>query len=282
MRARTGTRFGAATSRRSRWARPAARADREGQGFAVTAIFAVAIFVLASIGGFAWAMDRQLRGGLLEQRREAVQRTDWVSLQELPPYVPLAFLVAIDPTFLQRNPLNTGVEGTTLSRQLTRQVHRLDPNLSGQARELVMGPLLEARLSEAELLELYLNRIFLGRDEGWPVYGVYHAAAEFFGKRPQELTLAEAATLAGLLLPPRIVDPERQIGAVGIRRNEVLRQMLDAEVISIEGYQQALQEPLGFQPGLEFQPMARPAGWDREPELIQLPAETSAPAEPGG
>lgn len=277
MRARGGTRF-SATSRRGRWARPVGvRGERDGQRSTLVGILVFVVFVVATIGAFAWSLDRQLRGGVLAQRAEALQRPDWVTLHDLPAYVPLAFLVAIDPTFLQRTPLGTGAEGATLSQELARQVHRLDDNLGGQARALVMGPLLEARLSEAELLELYLNRVYLGHDQGWPVHGVHHAAREYLGKEPRQLSLAETATLAGLLLPPRIHDPRQQVGAVGMRRNEVLRQMVDAEVISAEEYAVALQEPLGFQPGLEFRPMTRPPGWDREPEVIRLPPETLEP-----
>jgi membrane peptidoglycan carboxypeptidase len=282
MRARTGTRF-SATTRRGRWSRPTvAHGQRDAGNSALVAIVAVAVFVLASIAGFAWALDRQLRDGILDQRAEAIQRPDWVSLHDLPAYVPLAFLVAVDPTFLQRSPLGTGVEGATISQELARQIHRLGDNLGGQARELVMGPLLEARLSEAALLELYLNRLYLGHDHGWPVYGVYHAAREYFGKIPQQLTLGEAATLAALLLPPRIDDPHAQAGAVGIRRNEVLRQMLDAEVVTAAEYAAALQEPLAFQLGPEYRPMSRPEGWDREPDVIRLPPETAQepPPEP--
>jgi membrane peptidoglycan carboxypeptidase len=280
MRARTGTRF-SATTRRGRWTRPAGvRGERDSGRSTLVGIFAFVVFVIAAIGGYAWALDRELQGGVLAQRGEAVQRADWVSLRELPPYLPLAFLVAIDPTFLHRTPLGTGAEGATLSQELARQIHRLDDNLAGQARTLVMGPLLEARLTEAALLELYLNRVYLGHDQGWPVYGVFHGAREFLGKEPRQLSVAEAATLAGLLLPPRIRDPRGQVGAVGIRRNEVLRQMVDAEVITPEEYAAALQEPLGFQPGLEFRPMTRPEGWDGAPEVIRLPPEFLVPEEP--
>jgi membrane peptidoglycan carboxypeptidase len=281
MRARREARLGSAP-RGSRWTRAAGgRGDREGrgQGAALTAVLAFAVLVLATIAGFAWSLDGQLRSGILQQREEALQRGDWVSLHDLPSYVPLAFMLAVDPTFLSRGPLALGVEGSTLSRELARQVHGLDDTLGGQARELVMGPLLEARLGEAELLELYLNRVYLGADRGWSVHGIYHAAREYFDKPPPQLTPGEAATLAGLLLPPRISDPHRQVGAVGVRRNEVLRQMLAAGAIPPDEHAAALQEPLGFQPGLEFAPMTRPVGWDRQPEVIRLPPEVTAPAD---
>jgi membrane peptidoglycan carboxypeptidase len=279
MRARGGGRV-PAVSRRGRWrGASAVRTGHEDTIPGLRVIVAFVVFVCAAIGGYAIALDSQLRGGLLAQRAEAAQRADWVALEQLPRYLPLAFLVAIDPTFLQRNPLGMGAEGATLSQELARQVHRLEDGLGGQARELVMGPLLEARLSEAELLELYLNRVYLGEDGGWRIYGVHHAAREYLGKTPDQLTLGEAATLAGLLLPPRIHDPRARVGAVGIRRSEVLRQMVDAGVISAEEYAAALEEPLGFQPGPVHHPMSRPAGWDRDPDVIRIPSETLAPEE---
>jgi membrane peptidoglycan carboxypeptidase len=240
---------------------------------------AFVVFMLAVLAGLGYALDRQLRGGLLAQRSVAQARGDWVPLPGLPPHVPLAFLVVIDPTFLDRIPAETAIEGTTISRDLVRQVHRLSDGIRGDVRELVMGSVLEARLADDELLELYLNRVQLGVDDGWPVVGVYHAAHEYFGSEPADLTVGQAATLAGFLLPPRIRDARRQVGAVGIRRLEVLRQMRSAGAITGEEFEAAVQEPLGFQVGPEHAPMTRPPGWERPPDVIRLPPELVVPAD---
>jgi membrane peptidoglycan carboxypeptidase len=85
--------------------------------------------------------------------------------------------------------------------------------------------------------------------------------------------VSEAATLAGLLLRPRIEDPTTRPGAVGVRRNEVLRVMLQQEHITREQYEQAMREPLGFQPGLARQPMSRPLDWADEDRVLRLPEE---------
>ncbi|MBD0320923.1 MAG: transglycosylase domain-containing protein, partial [Gemmatimonadetes bacterium] len=105
------------------------------------------------------------------------------------------------------------------------------------------------------------------------VYGVFHASREYFGKDPRKLTLAEAATLAGILLPPALPAPEQSPGPVGARRNEVLRRMLRAGTITPAAFRQAAREPLAFQPGADYAPMARPADWRREPDVIRLPPE---------
>lgn len=237
-------------------------------------VLAVGLFVLGGVAGFGWSLDRQIRGGLLRQQQDAVRRPDWVRIDALPSYVPAAFVSVVDPSFVEEGTIRSGRNATTLSRELVRQIHLLPDNVSGEARELIMGPVLEQRASKRELLEIFLNRIFLGTQQGYPVYGVYHAAQEFFNKTPQELTLGETATLAGLLLQPRISDPENQVGAVGVRRNEVLRVMLLGELISPEQYRAAVAEPLGFQPGLEQHPMTRPADWIRpDTPVIRLPVE---------
>jgi penicillin-binding protein 1A len=248
-------------------------------------LLGLAAFILAGVAGFGWALDRQVRGGILQQRTEAVSRPDWVQLQQLPPHVTRAFLAVVDPGFLEEGRLRTGGGGTTLSRELVRQVHLLPESLTGEARELMMGPVLENRTSKASLLELYLNRVYLGQEHGEPVYGIYHAAREFLEKEPVELTISESATLAGLLLQPRIEAPGDKPGAVGVRRNEVLRVMLQQGSISEEEYRAALAEPLGFQPGLARQPMSRPLDWATEGRVIRLPEshrprpDTTAQAE---
>ena len=239
-------------------------------------VLAVGFFVLGGVAGFAWSLDRQIRGGVLRQQDEAMQRPDWVPLGALPDYVPAAFVAVVDPSFLAEGSIRTGEDGTTISRELVRQVHLLPDNVAGEAKELIMGPVLEQRTSKRELLEIFLNRIFLGTQAGYPVYGVNHAAREFFDKDAAQLTLSETATLAGLLLDPRIDDPDSEVGAVGVRRNEVLRVMQVGGLISPEQYRTAVAEPLGFQPGLAQMPMTRPADWTRPRPAIRLP-EASRP-----
>ena len=227
----------------------------------------VAVLTLGGIGIYAFLMQRQLQQGLLSQYREHRARRDWVRLAELPRHV-----------------------GPLLGRDLLTQVYRLGGGVGDQARRVMMVPLLEQRLSRRALLELYLNRVYLGKTGDWPVYGVRHAAEEYFGKTPERLTVGEAATLAGILLPPALTNPEAEPGAVGPRRNEVLRNMVAAGDIDEAAFRQAMAEPLGFQPGIDYAPMTRPAGWEKEPAPITLPPElrpradsaaSPAPPSPG-
>jgi membrane peptidoglycan carboxypeptidase len=231
----------------------------------------VGLFVIGGVIGFGWALDRELRGGILRQRSAAAARPDWVDLRALPAYVPQAFLAVVEPGLLPESRLRPPAEGPTVARELVRQVHMLPHSLSGESRERLMGPVLEKRVSRGELVELYLNRVYLGRSQGYPVYGIYHASREYFDKLPEDLTLGESATLAALLLEPRIEEPGKRVGAVGARRREVLRVMLAGDLITEAEYSAALAEPLGFQPGLEQMPMTRPSSWGENEEPIRLP-----------
>ena len=260
--------------------RAANRASDTGKGSSRSrnaALVLLALIVVGSVGGigtFAYMMWGRLDRGLLAQREEAQRRADWVKLSELPRIVPDAFTVVVDTASFQRTPPEERDRNPMLSRDLVRQVHRLsEGGVGGDARELVMAPLLENALSKRGLLELYLNRISMGRTGDWQVYGVHHAAREYFGKDVRRLTLGEAATLAGILLPPALQSPETSPGPVGARRNEVLRRMLHAGTITPAAYRQAAREPLAFQPGADYAPMARPADWRREPDVIRLPPE---------
>ena len=225
------------------------------------------------MAGYGWALDREIRGGILRQRAEAEGRPDWVDLRAIPSYVPEAFLAVVEPQLLTESRLRTPAEGPSVARELVRQVHLLPASLAGESRERLMGPVLERRIGPRGMAELYLNRVYLGRAQGYPVYGIYHASREYFEKLPEDLTLGEAATLAGLLLDPRITDPANAVGAVGARRTEVLRVMLAGGLITDEEFRQALSEPLGFQPGLEQMPMSRPASWGDPVSPIRLPPD---------
>lgn len=243
-----------------------------GRGPLMAALVACLLLV-GGVGGWAFAMYRQLDAGLLAQAETARRRPDWVPMRSLPRHVREAFLAVVDTTSFRREATQgTGAAaGPRLAHDLVRQVHRLDDGLGGEARELAMTPLLEGSLSDYELLELYLNRIWLGKAGGWDVYGVGHASREYFGKEPQRLSVSEAATLAGILLPPRLLDPEEDPGRVGPRRNEVLRTLLSRGVIGQDAFRAAVAEPLAFQPGVDYAPMSRPADWKAAPDTIRLP-----------
>ena len=270
--AKVGKRLGGHPPRRSgRWTRQSREHLQDERPIGLLAVLAIGLFVVGGVAGFGWAVDRQVRGGVIEQKAEAERRPDWVYVRNMPRYVTDAFVAVAQPSLLERGELRPEGDGRSIARELVHQVHLLPNSLTGEARELVMGPVLEKRLSSRELVELYVNRVYLGRSQGAPVYGIFHASREYFGKAPNELTLGQAATLAGLLLSPRIEDPKARLGAVGPRRNEVLQVMLRGGLIDEATYRAAIAEPLGFQPGLDQMPFSRPASWGQRPNVIRLP-----------
>ena len=99
---------------------------------------------------------------------------------------------------------------------------------------------IENTLNKQEILELYLNKIFLG----YRSYGVAAAAQTYFGKSLNELTLSEMAIIAGLPKAPSTMNPLYSLKRSEERRNVVLSRMLDEKYISKEEYDAALKEPI--------------------------------------
>lgn len=138
-----------------------------------------------------------------------------------------------------------GQEGaSTITQQYIRNTILLDErtqiSLARKVREAYLAMQLEKRYSKDQILQMYLNAIYFG--EG--AYGAQAASRTYFAKPASQLTLAEAATLAGLPQQPSRLDPyENPEGAVA-RRNEVLGDMVKNGYITTEQYQAASSEKL--------------------------------------
>jgi penicillin-binding protein 1B len=139
--------------------------------------------------------------------------------------------------------------GSTLTQQLVKNFF-LTPErtLKRKATELVMAVLLEAHYSKEEILETYLNEIYLGQDRDRAVHGVGLAALHYFGKSVQHLTLAESALLVGIVRGPTFYDPYRQPARALERRNLVLRETRDQGYVTMQQYTAARATPLGVNP----------------------------------
>ena len=111
-----------------------------------------------------------------------------------------------------------------------------DVSYERKIREMIVASRLEATLSKDEILELYLNSAYLGRGS----WGVEMAARSYFGKSAKELTLAEAAMLAGLLKGPSYFDPDRHPERAKERLAYVLGRMQEDGVIDAEQKEHAL------------------------------------------
>ncbi len=139
--------------------------------------------------------------------------------------------------------------GSTLTQQLVKNFF-LSPErtLRRKAVELVMAVLLELNYSKQEILETYLNEIYLGQDRDRAIHGVGLAAQFYFDKPVQKLTAAESALLVGLVRGPGYYDPYRHPQRALERRNLVLRETRDEGSISAAEYQAARARGLGLNP----------------------------------
>jgi penicillin-binding protein 1A len=168
-----------------------------------------------------------------------------LSLNELPSYLPKAVMAiedrrfyshaGVDPRGLARAMwvnLRSGKfvqGGSTITQQLAKNLF-LTPErtLKRKVQEVLLALWLERTYSKDEILTLYLNRVYLGSG----VYGVDAAAKKYFGKSARNVTLLEAATLAGLLKAPSHYNPSSDPEAAKQRAAVVLKSMVDAGFIS--------------------------------------------------
>jgi len=128
---------------------------------------------------------------------------------------------------LKRGRLREGA--STLTQQLARNSYTLGGrNLHRKLLEAALAVRIEQALSKEEILELYINRIFYGRG----LYGLETATRRYFGKSARELTLSEAATMAGLIRSPNRFNPVADLDAAVRERNQVLGRMKQLGMIT--------------------------------------------------
>src|ERR1700731_3130350 len=195
-----------------------------------------------------------LDGSVLATRGEMAGAN--VSLKDLPPYLPNAFIAiedrrfyshyGVDPLGILRaavtKVLHRGVSqgGSTLTQQLAKNLFLTqERTLQRKLQEVELAFWLERKHSKAEILELYLNRVYFGSG----AYGVEAAAQRYFGKSAKNVTLAEAAMLAGLVKSPTRLAPNRNPEGAEKRAQIVLTAMADAKFISDAQAQASIGHP---------------------------------------
>ncbi|HEX6279713.1 MAG TPA: PBP1A family penicillin-binding protein, partial [Pyrinomonadaceae bacterium] len=123
--------------------------------------------------------------------------------------------------------------GSSITQQLVKNLLlNNDPTYERKAKEAFMSIILETRLTKEEIFTLYANQIYLGQQLGVSIYGVGEAASVYFGKDVSQLTLAEAAFIAGIIRSPNRYNPFKNHQKVTDRRNQVLDSMLEAGEIT--------------------------------------------------
>src|SRR6202140_865150 len=179
-----------------------------------------------------------------------------VPLGELPDYVAKAFIAiedrrfyshhGVDPFGIARavvaDVLRRGASqgGSTITQQLAKNLFLTqERTVTRKMQEVVLALWLEHKFSKAEILELYLNRVYFGSG----AYGVEAAAQRYFGKSAKSVTLAEAALLAGLVKSPSRIRPTKNFDGAERRAQPVLIAMADAGLADPGAVKVAMAHP---------------------------------------
>ncbi|NRD34162.1 PBP1A family penicillin-binding protein [Shewanella sp. DC2-4] len=230
----------------------------------VGAIVAAYFYVLPDLPDVSTLKNVQLQtplriyssdGKLISQFGE--KRRIPLTLDEVPKPLLQAFIATEDARFYEHGGidpvgvlraalvmLTTGEKkqgASTITMQVARNFFLTrDKTIIRKVKEIFISYHIEELLTKDEILELYVNRIYLGQR----AYGVGAAAQVYFGKNVQELSLSELAVIAGLPKAPSTLNPITSPSRALARRNVVLMRMNEVGYISQTEYQAALQEPL--------------------------------------
>lgn len=191
---------------------------------------------------------------------------DWeqrrlVPLSQVPPAFIDAILAAEDHRFYEHHGLDlvrtikaawidltarhVRQGGSTLTQQLMKNFFLTrQRSISRKVKEAMMAYIAESRYSKDEILENYINDIYLGQRGQEGIYGIFEASQYYFSADPRDLTIAEMATIAGMISSPNRLNPLRHPDLARQRRNEVLNLMLIDGYISKPAYDEAISEPL--------------------------------------
>ncbi len=188
----------------------------------------------------------------------AIENRKEVPLDRMPPHVPAAFIAAEDQKFWEhpgfdlsgivraayKNWAQDTKEGaSTITQQVTRMLLLTnEQSYRRKMQEIVLAVRIERELSKAEILTIYLNHAYFGNG----AYGVAAAAEVYFGKDVENLTIAEAAMLAGLVKAPTKYAPHHSYEAARGRQEYTLKRMHEDAYISDAEYQSALDEPIAL------------------------------------
>lgn len=139
--------------------------------------------------------------------------------------------------------------GSTITQQLVKNLFLTsERTFSRKLRETWMSLVMGVMFSKTEILEMYINEIYLGQWGNAGVYGFGRAAKVYFEKDLRDLTLPEAALLAGIIRAPNIYSPYKHPHEALERRNTVVKLMLSQGYIKKNAYQKAIKASLGVAP----------------------------------
>lgn len=198
-----------------------------------------------------WSADGKLMGEFGEERR------DFVALKDIPEHVKFAVLAAEDAGFYEHPGIEiTGIlraaainlltgrrgqGGSTITQQVARNFFLSSQRTyTRKLYEIAMSFKIEQTLTKDQILEIYLNQIYLGHRS----YGFQSAARTYFGRTLDEISVGEAATLAGLPVAPSAYNPIVNPTRATMRKNYVLRRMFDLGYIDELTYVTEKAQPM--------------------------------------
>jgi penicillin-binding protein 1A len=195
-----------------------------------------------------------------------------LALREMSPWLPRSTVAIEDRRFFAHGALDyvgivraafadlqsgKTVQGaSTLTQQLARTLYigHQERSISRKLEEACLALKIEQRWSKNRILAAYMNQVFYGNQ----AYGVEAAAQTYYSKRAAQLSLTEAALLAGLPQAPSVFDPLRNPNAARDRRNQVLEALFTGGSLTRPQYVAALQRGLGLKPGSLYRTIHEP------------------------
>ncbi len=208
-----------------------------------------------------YALNRPVAFTFVDQKNEVVGRRgaavgERLTLDEMPPWLPAAFISMEDRRFYEHHGIDphgivraaiadlrarhTVAGGSTITEQTAKILFtNQERTITRRWKTEMDAAVLEKSLSKKQILELYLNRIYLGSG----AYGVDGAARVYFGKSARHVTLAEAAMLATLTRAPSVFSPRRDLAAAQERADIVLQTMVETGAITKEQAKDAHDHP---------------------------------------
>lgn len=237
----------------------------------------ILVVVLVTIVYFGWLAARanvqSLKEGLSQPTviydkdgevasNVATNRTGGVKIEELPKYVPNAVVAIEDERFYEHGGFDIkGIAraffsnlfagritggGSTLTQQLAKNA-LLSPEQTykRKAEELFLAVKIEKVYEKDEILQMYVNQVYFGSG----AWGIGNASQRYFNKPINEVTISEAAMLAGLLQSPNYLDPTKNYDLAMKRRDVVLGKMNELGMITKEEYNKAKNEKIAIKKG---------------------------------
>lgn len=237
--------------------------------------------------------DRENRIGSAKELKDEelfFQKSEWKSIYDIPKHLSNAFVAVEDKRFYEHSGvdfLRTGKAifnfifgknkksfgGSTITQQLIKNLTGDNETTPKRKLEEIFRALnLEKKMSKNEILESYLNVVYLSQN----CYGVGAGSELYFGKNVEDLTLSESAMLAAIVKSPTNYDPFLNYDKNIKRRNVVLKEMLNQNLISYDEYNEAINEKVTVNENIEKENKTGIYSWFTEALIADVSKDLSA------